>query len=112
MHLIARYETMLLLSQDMLVAAERGDWLHLAALEQKVTELRLQLEVDDPPSAEAWAALSPEWREHKAELITRILDLDRQIRCYAEPQLESLRKLLAGENQARRVAQAYGSVAR
>lgn len=112
MNTIAIYETILTLSSDMLVAARQSDWIQLCALEKRVAALREQLKEDDPPSANTWAGLSSEWREHKVELIRRILDLDRQIREYAEPQLETLRKLLSGHRQGRSMTRAYSAMSR
>lgn len=92
------------LSARMVEAAKEHDWDRLVTLEQSVSSLRDTLSTDDDNTRLAPAELTL-----KAALIQRILDDDAEIRRHTEPWMEHVRQFLGGNNQRRRVEQAYGA---
>ena len=93
---------LLLLYQQMQLAAETADWDLLATQERSVAALCKAAEASgsnaDYPAEELTELHS---------LITEILQLDQAIRMHAEPALESTRKLLAKSVKGRSMHQAY-----
>lgn len=89
MSTLALYETISGISGDMADAAAAGDWDRLVQLERSIACLRSQLCVED-----SHAKLTADERDHKVDLIKRILADDRKIRSYTEPWMEQVRRLL------------------
>jgi flagellar protein FliT len=103
------FESMHALSIGMVEAARANAWEQLAALEEEMAHLRheaMRLDAQQDPAA---APLSPEDARHKAELISQMLENDREVRTHVEPWLESTRKLLSAGVRDRAVRAAYGA---
>lgn len=103
---LSLYETMSDISAQMARAAQNNDWDRLVALEQDVAHLRDTLARQ--PAAGAAAALTPEQRARKLQLIHSILDHDAEVRRHTEPWMESVRRYLGSGVRSRNVRQAYG----
>lgn len=97
------YENMSHLSGDMVEAARANDWDRLTELEAKVAQLRDQLmsQAKTPVRDESV-------RNQKIALIRKLLEDDREVRSHAEPWMESVKALLAGNVRQRAVQNAYG----
>jgi len=98
------YENMSQISLHMVDAARANDWDRLCELETQVAKLRDQLmaQPKTPPVRDEAA------RTRKLTLIKQILDDDREIRSHAEPWMENVRVLLAGNARQKAVQKAYG----
>lgn len=103
---ITLYESMGLLSSQMLEAAQANDWDRLCELEREVADLRDRLQREDPPSDQI--SLDEANRQRKIRLIRQILADDREIRSHTSPWMENVKTLLAGNARQRSVHQAYG----
>lgn len=102
---IALYETVADITDQMLAAARIGDWERLAALESRCSS---QVEILKK-SAEPHQPLSPLARERKTKIIKKILDDDRQIRDITEPWMAQLSALMNNAGSDRKHSQAYGA---
>ena len=89
--LINYYEAIERASQDMLEAARSGDWDHVVKLEGACALLISQLK-----HAATARALDPSDAQEKSRIMQRILVNDAEIRHLAEPWLEELDEILAG----------------
>ncbi|WP_018605779.1 flagellar protein FliT [Uliginosibacterium gangwonense] len=99
------YENMRQISIHMVDAARANDWDRLCELETQVARLRDQLMAQPkavPPVRDETA------RTRKLALIKQLLDDDREIRSHAEPWMENVRVLLAGNARQKAVQKAYG----
>ena len=90
-NLLNYYEAIERASQDMLAAAEHGDWNSVLKLEGACAVLIAQLRQHADTSP-----LGPDEARFKARIMKRILVNDAQIRRLAEPWLDDLDALLAG----------------
>jgi flagellar protein FliT len=99
---ISIYEEMTNLSSRMVEAARKSDWDDLIALEHSVSALRTRL-------PDGNNGLADDEREHKAQLIRRILADDAEIRRHTEPWMEQVRQFLGSDRRKRQVDQAYGA---
>lgn len=90
--LLNYYEAIEQASQDMLSAARDGDWDRVVKLEGACAVLISQLK-----HAAAQQALGREEAQLKARIMQRILVNDAEIRHLAEPWLEDLGQMLAGQ---------------
>lgn len=100
---IALYETVAVITDQMLSAAKKRDWEELVALESRMASHVEILKVGEPP-----AALSGASRTRKVQIITKILADDRQIRNITEPWMAELAVLLNSVGTERKLLQAYG----
>lgn len=100
--IIATYESILTLTSQMLDAARQSDWDRLVEHEAKCKELVDRLRINPP------AALEPEARKRKVEIIHRVLADDAEIRNLTEPWMARLQHLLSGTRQERKLRAAYG----
>ena len=89
--LINYYEAIERASQDMLEAARTGDWDHVVKLEGACALLISQLK-----HAADLRGLSPDDAQTKSRIMQRILVNDAEIRHLAEPWLEELDEIMAG----------------
>ena len=89
--LINYYEAIERASQDMLEAARSGNWDHVVKLEGACALLISQLK-----HAAGLRGLGPDEAQTKSGIMQRILVNDAEIRHLAEPWLEELDELLAG----------------
>jgi flagellar protein FliT len=104
---LVHYEAMCRLTGMMAEAARENDWNLLGSLEQEVAAIREYLLAED--AGDMLMDLSEEQREHKRELILRMLADDREIRRHTEPWMASVRALLAGSATERSIRKAYGN---
>ena len=89
--LLNYYEAIERASQDMLDAARVGDWDHVVKLEGACAVLISQLK-----HAAGERGLHPDEAQTKSRIMQRILINDAEIRHLAEPWLEELDEILAG----------------
>jgi flagellar protein FliT len=96
------YETMAVLTDQMLRAANDEDWDRLAVLEQQCALHVRQLKEHEPQP------LAGAQRVKKVDAIRRMLAADRQIRDLSAPWMARLSALISNTATERRVARAYG----
>ncbi|WP_229422847.1 flagellar protein FliT [Telluria aromaticivorans] len=96
------YETMAVITDQMLRAANDNDWDRLTQLEQQCALHVRQLKEHEPQPL-AGAA-----RVKKVDAIRRMLAADRQIRDLTTPWMARLSALISNTSTERRVARAYG----
>jgi flagellar protein FliT len=90
--LLSYYEAIERASADMLAAARAGDWDRVVKLEGACAVLISQLK-----HAASGEHLAPEEAQLKTRIMQRILVNDAEIRTLAEPWLEDLDRLMAGQ---------------
>jgi flagellar protein FliT len=100
---ISLYETVAVITDQMLAAAKQRDWESMAILESRVAG-----HVRTLKSGEAPAALTGETRVRKVAIIQQILAYDRQIRDITEPWMAELAVLINSTGTERKLSQAYG----
>ncbi|HYD79812.1 MAG TPA: flagellar protein FliT [Paucimonas sp.] len=86
---ISLYESVAVLTDQMLTAARDGDWDQLALLESRCAGQIAALKSGEPT-----AKLSAATRKRKAVIIQKILQDDREIRNLTEPWMERLAELI------------------
>lgn len=101
---ISLYETVAVITDQMLVAARNGDWDHLVALESRCASHVESLKAGEPP-----APLTGVNRERKVSIIKKILADDREIRNLTEPWMAQLSQLISSTGNERKLSQAYGA---
>ncbi|MBC7572840.1 MAG: flagellar protein FliT [Herminiimonas sp.] len=101
---IALYETVATITDQMLAAARQGDWEKVTLLEAKCASHVAILKRDEPP-----APLTGEIRVRKVQIIKQILAHDREIRTIAEPWMTKLSQLINSTSAERKLSQAYGN---
>lgn len=100
--IVAVYETMVVITDQMLLAATDNDWDRLALLEQQCALHARQLKTSEPQP------LAGQERLRKVNAIRRMLDADRQIRDLTSPWMAKLSAMISNKTTERRVAHAYG----
>ena len=93
--LLSYYEAIERASQDMLEAARVGNWDHVVKLEGACALLISQLK-----HAAGNQKLAPDEAQLKSRIMQRILVNDAEIRQLAEPWLDELDELLAGQTRS------------
>lgn len=101
---IAQYEAIAAITDQMLAAARSGDWDALTALEARCASHVETLKLRESP-----VALTGETRVRKVAIIKQILADDREIRNIAEPWMAHLAKLINSTGAERKLSQAYSS---
>ena len=101
---IALYETVAVLTDQMLAAAKSGDWDQLAVLESRCASQVAILKQGEPP-----APLTGAIRIRKVQIIQQILAHDRQIRDIAEPWMAHLAQMINSTGTERKLSHAYGA---
>ena len=101
---IALYENVATITDQMLAAARLGDWEQVTLLEAKCASQVAILKRDEPP-----APLTGEIRVRKVQIIKQILAHDREIRTIAEPWMAKLSHLISSTSAERKLSQAYGN---
>ncbi|QJQ00753.1 flagellar protein FliT [Herbaspirillum rubrisubalbicans] len=100
---IALYESISQLTDEMLSAARAGDWDRLATLEaqcgQHIASLR---------ESEENVSLSEPLRHRKVDIIRKILEDDRDIRNLTEPGLRKLSALIQSNQTEQKLLNTYG----
>jgi len=102
--LFACYEAIASLSEEMVDAAERGDWEEVSQLERECAAHMERLGHGQRP------ALSREELQRKRDLMMRILANDARVRALVCPRQDELMRLVSGERRAIGARQAYAAV--
>lgn len=103
-YVIQKYETISLLTADMRIAAEQGEWDKLIELEQQCGQQISGLkEVDAQELNEAD-------RLRKVALIRKILADDAEIRRHTEAWMAQLQHIMQSTRQELRLNQTYGAI--
>ncbi|MFP3890299.1 flagellar protein FliT [uncultured Ralstonia sp.] len=103
--LFACYEAIACLSEQMVDAAEAGDWDGVSALERECAVYMERL-----GQAGARAALSREELQRKRDLMMRILANDARVRALVCPRQDQLMHLVSGARRSIGARQAYAAV--
>jgi flagellar protein FliT len=101
---ISLYETVVGITEQMLVAARDGNWEQLAALESLCASHVATLKQGESP-----APLPSVVREQKVRIIKQILAHDREIRNITEPWMEHLALLINSTNVEMKLSKVYGA---
>ena len=103
--ILALYETVADITDQMLAAARTGDWEQLAALESRCSSQVEIIKMNEEPRP----VLSAVARERKVKIIKKILEDDRQIRDITEPWMAQLSAMINSAGTERKLSQAYGA---
>lgn len=103
--ILALYETVADITDQMLAAARTGDWEQLATLESRCSSQVEILKQNDQPRQ----PLTPVAREQKTRIIKKILEDDRQIRDITEPWMAQLSAMMNSAGTERKLSKAYGA---
>jgi len=101
---ISLYETVAVITDQMLAAARQGDWDRLVELESRCAS-----HVQTLRQSEAPVPLTGESRMRKVQIINKILADDREIRNITEPWMGQLSRLINSTGTERKLSQAYGA---
>ena len=101
--ILALYEAVSRITDQMLVAANQGDWDRLIALEEHCARHVQTLRDGEPP-----IPLTGQNRERKVQIIHKILADDRKIRDLAEPWMAQLAQMINSTRAERKLTSAYG----
>lgn len=99
--IIATYETILNITEQMLKAAKSNDWDYLMALEEDCRTSVERLRAANPEP------LSGEYQQRKVEIIHKVLSDDAEIRNITQPWMGHLQGLIGSIGQEKKLAQAY-----
>jgi flagellar protein FliT len=102
--IISLYETVAVITSQMLEAARTGDWEQLAVLESRCTSHVETIRNDETPTPLTGAV-----RERKVKIIQKILADDREIRTITEPWMAQLSARMNSNNAERKLSRAYGA---
>lgn len=102
---LSTYEAMLVLSEQMVAAAESGEWDALSLLEKRVGAHASALQANDRQ-----VLLDGASRVKKVAIIKQLLEYDRSIRDLTTPWMAQLSQLINSSGTARRLNNAYGGV--
>jgi flagellar protein FliT len=102
---ISLYETVAMITDQMLAAARNRDWEQLALLESRCASHVAILKRDESPSVPLTGAV----REQKVKIIQKILADDREIRNITQPWMAQLSALMNSAGVERKLTQAYGA---
>jgi flagellar protein FliT len=100
---ISLYETVAVITDQMLAAARNGDWEQLIALESRCAAHVGTLQKEEP------VALTGAQRERKVQIIQKVLADDREIRNLTEPWMAHLAKLINSTGTERKLSETYGA---
>lgn len=101
---ISLYETVAIITDQMLVAARNGDWDKLVSLEARCAGHVEVLKAGEPA-----VPLTGVVRERKVEIIQKILADDRAIRNIVEPWMAELSMKINSTGTQRKLNHAYGA---
>ncbi len=99
---IAVYEDIRIVTEQMLHAAHDSDWDRLVALEKKCKGL-----VEGLIAAEPREPLSGKLQQRKVEIIKQVLADDAKIRNLTEPWMKQLQNILNTASHEKKLQQAY-----
>jgi len=97
------YETVAVITDQMVAAAREGNWERLVELEKRCAGHVAQLS-----DGEASTPLAAGVRERKVRIIQKILADDREIRTLTEPWMNHLSALINNTGTQRKLAHVYG----
>lgn len=100
--MISLYETVAVITDQMLTAARSGDWEQLIELESRCAGHVQTLKANETP-----VPLTGATRERKVKIIQKILADDREIRNLTEPWMAHLAELINSTSTERKLNQAY-----
>lgn len=100
---IASYESLSTLTEQMRNAAQQGEWEQLIELEQQCSR---QVAVMKPQ--DATSTLDENSRQRKIQLIRKILADDADIRSRTQAWMGQLQHIMQSNRQEQRLQQAYG----
>ena len=100
--IIATYETILSITEQMLQAAKKNDWDYLMALEEDCRTNVAKLVSANPPP------LTGEYQLRKVEIIHKVLADDAEIRNITQPWMGYLQGLIGSIGHEKKLVQAYG----
>lgn len=101
---ITLYETVAIITGQMLTAAREGDWNRLIALESRCSS-----HINVLKSGESATPLTGMVRDQKVRIIHKILADDREIRNITEPWMAHLAGLIKSTGTERKLNQAYNA---
>ena len=96
------YENVSEIVTQMVLAAEKSDWVQLARLEEQCS-----VQVESLNLMDTSVALEKEARENKINIIKKILSNDRKIRDITEPKIAQLGRLINNTGNQNSVSSAY-----
>lgn len=99
------YESMALLTEQMLAAASSGEWDQFEQLERRVAAHVASLKQGEPA-----LRLEGQQRQRKVTIIKKLLDDDRKIRDLVTPWMAQLSSMINSAGAERRLHQTYGRV--
>lgn len=102
-HVIAIYESIATLTDEMLSAARASNWELLTTL-----ETRCGKHIANLKNFEDSIALSEQHRNRKVDIIRKILEDDRDIRNLTEPGLRRLSALIQSNQTEQKLINTYG----
>lgn len=100
---IANYESLSVLTEQMSDAAKQGEWERLIDLEQQCSR-----QINAMKPMDASIALDESARQRKIQLIKDILSHDAEIRNRTQVWMTQLQRILQSNHQEQRLQQAYG----
>lgn len=100
---IATYENILSITEQMLQAAKSNDWDYLMALEEDCRASVEKLMSANPEP------LNGEYQQRKVEIIHKVLSGDAEIRNITQPWMGHLQGLIGSIGHEKKLVQAYGS---
>lgn len=100
--LLARYEDVWRLTQQMLESAQRGDWDRLTAFEHERAAI-----VDQLVRQEDEKVWGPAERARKGDLIRAILEADAEIKVLTESWMGELQEILGSIGAEKKLHKAY-----
>jgi flagellar protein FliT len=103
MQVIANYESLSNITNQMRHAAIQGEWDHLISLELQCSQ---QVALMKP--LDASVTLDENTRQHKVQLIRKILADDAEIRNCTETWMAQLRNIMHSHRQEERLHHKYG----
>ncbi len=100
---VSLYETISVITEQMVSAARNANWVQLASLEKQCAQHIETIKVGDKE------AVQGAMRERKIKIIQKILADDREIRNITEPWMQRLSMQINSANSQRKLAKAYGA---
>lgn len=100
---VSLYETISVITEQMVAAARNANWVQLAALEKQCANHIEAIKSGDKEPVHG------ELRERKIRVIKKILADDREIRTITEPWMARLTMQISNTSTRRKLAKAYGA---
>ncbi|HEX7640974.1 MAG TPA: flagellar protein FliT [Burkholderiaceae bacterium] len=100
---VSLYETISVITEQMVSAARNANWIQLADLEKQCAMHIETIKSGDKEPAQG------DMRERKIKIIRKILADDREIRNLTEPWMQRLSMQINSTNAQRKLVKAYGA---